>query len=311
MGRPWQRAALADPAPGPESRSSGNALPLRGSHRMPTWQSLNAGFDGFARLQVSLRGYRIAAFRACSLTGLAAGLIYAFGIGADTGLSESVLVTLAVTSVLALTGLALTAARLGLRRLISYHYQFAFTAVCVPSLVVLRQPVLPYLDVAVLGFAVFLACGRIGCLMVGCCHGRPYRLGIRYGLEHALAGFPCRFVGVRLLPVQAIEALLLAATVLLGTVLVIEGAPAGTAIAWYGIAYSCGRFCLEFMRGDEDRRYRLGLSEAQWSSALLLLTLLALESAGVLPYQTWHVAAAASVAATVACTALDRCLHGV
>ena len=31
----------------------------------------------------------------------------------------------------------------------------------------------PYLDATALGLGAFLACGRVGCTLAGCCHGRP------------------------------------------------------------------------------------------------------------------------------------------
>lgn len=52
----------------------------------------------------------------------------------------------------------------------------------------LRQPVLPYLDITTVGCAVFLACGRMGCLTAGCCYGRPARRGVRYKTVHAEMG---------------------------------------------------------------------------------------------------------------------------
>ena len=42
------------------------------------------------------------------------------------------------------------------------------------------EPVLPGLDVLCVALCPFLALGRIGCLVAGCCHGQPARLGIVY-----------------------------------------------------------------------------------------------------------------------------------
>jgi prolipoprotein diacylglyceryltransferase len=41
-----------------------------------------------------------------------------------------------------------------------------------------HEPIIPYLDVTILVIGIFLVCGRIGCLMVGCCHGKPHRWGV-------------------------------------------------------------------------------------------------------------------------------------
>src|SRR5207253_2733687 len=112
----------------------------------------------------------------------------------------------------------------------------------------------------------FLAFGRVGCTMVGCCHGRPGRIGLCYREEHADEGFPRYLVGVRLVPVQALESLGVAAIVGVGVALVVAGSTSGTALAWYAAAYAVLRFFLEFLRGDAGRRYSWGFSEAQWTS---------------------------------------------
>ena len=53
-------------------------------------------------------------------------------------------------------------------------------AVATVLLSLLDAPVLSYLDVTVLSLGLFLAWGRLGCLMAGCCHGRPQNWGVRY-----------------------------------------------------------------------------------------------------------------------------------
>jgi phosphatidylglycerol:prolipoprotein diacylglycerol transferase len=40
-------------------------------------------------------------------------------------------------------------------------------------LLVLKLPVRRYLDILAIGIVLTLACGRIGCLMNGCCYGKP------------------------------------------------------------------------------------------------------------------------------------------
>ena len=126
------------------------------------------------------------------------------------------------------------------------------------------------MDVTILGVGTFLAFGRIGCLMVGCCHGRPCHWGIRYRQEHAEEGFAHYLVGVRLFPIQAVESLFVFAVVMIGAVAVLRGRPSGTAFALYTIGYGFVRFCLEFFRGDTDRPYTLGFSQGQWLSLWLM-----------------------------------------
>src|SRR6266536_430673 len=152
-----------------------------------------------------------------------------------------------------------------------------------PEVALAGRPLLPYLDVTVLGVGLFLACGRVGCLMVGCCHGRPASWGVRYRDEHAAAGFPAYLVGVRLLPVQALESVWALAVSLAGAGLVLAGAAPGVALEWYLVAYAAGRFFLELVRGDAGRVYLLGFSEAQWTSLASPLAVTLAGAAAALP----------------------------
>jgi hypothetical protein len=170
----------------------------------------------------------------------------------------------------------------------------------------LRRPVLPYLDVMILGVGSFLVCGRVGCFLVGCCHGRPHSWGVCYRKEHADAGFTPYFVGVRLFPVQAVESLWVLCVVTTGVTVVLNGRPAGAALAWYVVAYDLGRFCFEFLRGDPDRSYLWGFSQPQWISLLLMLGVVWAEAAGVLPFHSWHVAATAGLALAMTVVGLAR-----
>jgi hypothetical protein len=142
--------------------------------------------------------------------------------------------------------------------------------------------------------------------MVGCCHGRPGRFGVRYREQHAGAGFPSCYVGVRLLPVQAIESAGVLVIVAAGVVAVLRGAPPGAALAWYIVAYDAGRFGLEFLRGDAERPYRAGFSTPQWLSLVLTLGVVAAEAGGVLPWRTWHAVAAIGLLGVMAAIAVRR-----
>jgi hypothetical protein len=225
---------------------------------------------------IRIGGLRLHAFHACGVTGLFAAAAVALGLTAAQGRSpaaEALVIAIAcgVFFALALATLAVS----GRERLIYYHHEIAVLAVTAAVVALLGQPVRGHLDATALGLGAFLACGRVGCLMVGCCHGRVAEHGVRYGREHADAGFPSYLVGVRLVPVQAFESLATAALVAVGCVLVLTGAPAGTGFAVYVGGYAVVRFGLEELRGDADRGYARGLSTAQWTS-LALAALVAL-----------------------------------
>lgn len=110
------------------------------------------------------------------------------------------------------------------------------------------------------------AIGRVGCLLGGCCWGRPTGLpwAVTYTdpAAHRLNGTP---LGVALHPTVLYEAGLEAGNFLLGLALWHRGAPDGAIVAlWMGL-YGTERFLLEFLRGDP--RGGLGpLSTSQWLS---------------------------------------------
>ena len=179
-----------------------------------------------------------------------------------------------------------------------YHYQLAVLAAGGGLLALTHRPVLPVLDLMGPMLGLIQAFGRLGCFMAGCCHGRPYRWGVRYGQVHAEHGFEQELVGVRLFPIQAMESLCLFAIAASGSALVLSGAGAGSALATYLVGYAAIRFALEFARGDDARPHLFGVSEAQWTAAVVMTATAAAEVAGMLPSVPWHLAALAIVGVT-------------
>jgi hypothetical protein len=197
--------------------------------------------------------------------------------------------SLAVLGIGTFLALALIAKVLsGIESLTYYRHIVIILAVTAGALTISRQPLLPYLDLTVLGIGLVTACGRLGCLLVGCCHGRPARWGVRYRREHAQAGFPEYLVGVPLIPIQAIESIAVLAIVALATLSVAAGSQAGEALTSYVVSYGAVRFLLEFARGDTDRAYLLGFSEAQWTSLTLVASVVAGESIGIFARHPEH-----------------------
>jgi len=110
---------------------------------------------------------------------------------------------------------------------------------------------------------LFHAFGRLGCFCAGCCYGRQAVWGIAF--THAIAAPN----GVALAPVQLFEAgfnlMVMAAMLLLRP----ERKRPGLLLPLYLMAYSAGRFALEFLRGDASRGVFL-LSTSQWISLAVL-----------------------------------------
>src|SRR5882672_9437642 len=268
---------------------------------------LNCYLDKLVRPEVRLLRTSRPAFQVCGYTGLAPAVLVALTLATRLGLSLVVIAALILAAVLTFFGLVMaTKIITGEERIIYYHHEIAVMVVAAFLLWLLRQPILPYLDVMILGVGAFLVCGRVGCLMVGCCHGRPHRLGVCYREEHADAGFTPYFVGVRLFPVQAVESLWVFCIVTTGVTFVLNGRPQGAALAWYVVTYDLGRFCFEFLRGDPGRSYLWGFSQPQWISLLLMCGVVWAEMAGVLPLHLWHVAATACLALAMVAVGLAR-----
>lgn len=240
------------------------------------------------------------AFHVCGGAGLILAVALSLALVTKIGLSPLMMLTLILSAMATFLTLAMiTKIIAGEETLIYYHQEIAIVVVAAVVLWVSQQPVLPYLDVVILGVGLFLACGRVGCLMVGCCYGRPSRWGVRYREEHAAAGFPSYFVGVRLFPVQLVEALCVLGIVFVGSVLVLSGRRPGEALAWYVGSYGVMRFGFEFLRGDPARPDLSGFSEAQWTSLVLMCAVVCAELTGALNFHPWHVVATAALAATV------------
>ncbi len=103
------------------------------------------------------------------------------------------------------------------------------------------------------------AFGRIGCLMAGCCHGRP----AEWGLYHVN-------LGVRVIPVQLFEAIFLAGLCVF--MRHISAKRPGSGFAQYLLFYGIWRFFAEFLRGDDrGKTFIQFLSPSQLTSVLLIL----------------------------------------
>jgi prolipoprotein diacylglyceryltransferase len=273
---------------------------------------VNRRLDALARTTVRIAGRRLPAFRVCGVTGYVVGVLAGAALAAAHGRSVGLMLVLSAVAAIAFVGLsAASRDEDGGERLVYYHHQAAVLAATTGTLAATGAPVLGYLDSVAVGLGLFLAFGRVGCLMVGCCHGRPSALGIRYGAAHVREGFPAHRAGVRLVPVQALESAWTLAAV--GAAAAASWRAPGAGLATYVVVYAFGRFALEYVRGDGARPYAGALSEAQWTSLALTGAVVALAAGGLLPgvgIKAYAGALAAMAAAGAATTALARRRRG-
>jgi hypothetical protein len=173
------------------------------------------------------------------------------------------------------------------------------------ALNMMKEPVFPSQDIITIVLILNLAVGRMGCFMVGCCHGKPSRWGVSYGEKHVRAGFTTLYYGVRLFPLQLLELVLAFIVVAAGVWILLYQLP-GDACAWMIISYSLIRYALEYLRGDSGRPYWKGFSEAQWTSLGLMIAVVVIEYMGLLPFHTWHVMVAAGTIVSIVIIAFIR-----
>jgi Prolipoprotein diacylglyceryl transferase len=252
--------------------------------------------DHVVRPELVVGRRAVSTFHVCGITGYGAAVALAAALASATGRSVAVIFLLAALAAVCFVGLV--AARklvTGVDRITYYHHELTVLAAAGVALAAAGRPILPYLDVSALALGAFLAFGRIGCLLAGCCHGRPAHVGVRYGWDHVDDGFESCRVGVRLFPVQAVESAYTAAVVGVGSALLLRGAAPGSALALSFVLYGAGRFGFELLRGDALRPYLAGLTEAQWTSAALAGIAVAF-----LPVASWERAVAALVWASAA-----------
>jgi prolipoprotein diacylglyceryltransferase len=245
---------------------------------------------------------RWAGFTICGVLGLAIAMVWTAALAVALGRPAGLALVLAgamVSGLLVIAGVdALLAGR---PRLVCFHGEVAALTAAAGAVALTGQPVLASLDIAVPGLATFLACGRVGCLVGACCHGRPATRGIRYGSRHIAEGLCPEYVGVPLLPVAAVEAAALVVLTGVTTGVVLSPARPGTALAGYLLAHVWVRFWLEFLRGDEGRPQLAGLSEAQWTALAVTGGLSLAVTAGWQVLPLWlPLATLSSVAAGVA-----------
>jgi hypothetical protein len=255
-------------------------------------ERLNAALDTLPRTRFEQLGRERPAFRSCGIAGFYLALLVTLGAGPLAGRDPLALTAAAATCALSFFAYALGRKLVtGREELVLLEHVWVALAAATGALWGLGVPVRAHLDAVAAGLAFFLALGRCGCLLVGCCHGRPASIGIRYPAACARDGFPRRLVGVRLFPVQALEVIGLLALGLATTLVVLVGRPSA-ALGLFLTGYAVMRFGLEGLRGDR-RPHLGGLSQSRWMALVEL-------AAGLLLAEGRPLAAVVSAPRTVA-----------
>lgn len=242
------------------------------------------------RLTVRLFRWKISSFHFYGVTGFIVGTLLGAGIAYVQQLSVTTVLLLSLTGAAVFFALAIGAKIItGKESIVYYHHEIAILILCAIVLKIMHEPVLVYLDITILGVATFLAFGRIGCFSVGCCHGKPARGGVRYGHDHVAAGFSFYYEDIPLFPIQLVESVFVFLVILAGTVWMLRHSTPGTVLILYTAVYGTFRFAVEFFRGDPERPYFKGLSEAQWTTLLLIVVSLVFSVTGLVPFYSWHI----------------------
>lgn len=156
----------------------------------------------------------------------------------------------------------------GRESLVLLEHVWVTMVVAAGYLTALGEPVSAWLDVLAVGLVVFLAAGRVGCLLSGCCHGYPSTIGPRAQARPGDGTWPA----IRLFPVQLVEAAGLGLFAVAGFAGLFVLRAGGTAIG-LGLAYALLRSGTELLRGDRPES-RLPVSGARWMALVQLVGLL-------------------------------------
>jgi hypothetical protein len=264
----------------------------------PLKRRFNSLLDGIVQPKTFLAGRTWNTYNVCIFIGFVIGTTAIFALSSQGHVSLPVMAALVV--MLAMMPLALFKSTkilgpsdpayplLNWAKSVVYHLQIVALIWTATFLWIMREPVLAYLDILVVGAIICQVFLKIGCLMAGCCHGQPHAWGVCYGRKYAETGYPYFLEEVRLFPIQLTEALWLFLLAAGAIAIILQGYPPGENVSWYIVGYGAGRFFFEFLRADQGRVFIRGFSEAQWTAVLLTAVVIGLECAGVLSFHWWH-----------------------
>jgi Prolipoprotein diacylglyceryl transferase len=262
---------------------------------------LNDLFDRLPRSHLRLGDAVVPTYLVLGLAGITAGIVALIAVVLLARLS--LLVALSLVPIGAATLVISTLLRrliTGVEKLVLLEQLALVLGAAAAALHVVGIAERPYLDALTVGLALFIAFGRIGCLVGGCCYGRAASVGICYPAE---CGHAAR---VRRLPLQLVEAgvwLVLTAIAAALAIARTDGSATAATLVGYGVA----RLALDPLRGDTRRRF-LGATEGQWLSVAAIGAGVALTEGELPPTPALELAGAALVLLFVAIATARRWL---
>jgi len=232
---------------------------------------INARLDALPGPMTWVGGRSVAAFRVAGVTGFWIALLVVTGGAVLSGHSPVVGLGLVVACTAgSVLWASLRRLATGREDLVQLEYVWLCPAVATGLLVVLGEPLAPWLDLVAIGLVCFLAAGRVGCLLAGCCHGHPSEVGTLVDDPAPARGWPA----VRVFPVPLLEAGCLAAVVPLAVVALSLARSGAVALA-LGLVTAVLRLATDPLRGDRGRA-RLRRSGSYWMAGTQLFAVLVL-----------------------------------
>jgi phosphatidylglycerol:prolipoprotein diacylglycerol transferase len=131
----------------------------------------------------------------------------------------------------------------------------AYLCLSVPLALTLSTRKRASLDLVALSIPIPWIFAKVGCLLNGCCYGRPSSLPWAITFPQGGAGAPA---GVPLHPVEIYE--IVVVLCILGAFKVLSNRERwqGTMLLWFLLLYGLGRAITEFWRGDVDHHLYIG-----------------------------------------------------
>jgi phosphatidylglycerol:prolipoprotein diacylglycerol transferase len=127
-----------------------------------------------------------------------------------------------------------------------------------------KLPVPAMFDIVTICTGLIHGCGKIGCLLAGCCYGRLSEAGW-WTITFDHAGIPAHPLHEPLFATQVYDAILIFSSLALVFWIKRRGWLTGRLFLVYAMLYSAGRFFTEQYRGDAERGFVLNglLSHSQ------------------------------------------------